>query len=341
MSIVRLAQALELSVSTVSRALNGYDDVAPETRRRVVAKAKELNYRPNPVARRLVTGSTRAIAVTLPALEAGDEFIDWMYSGLLAGVSAAIDGSGYHLFASSAGGRGIDREMALYRSFIEGHAADALLIVRTRIDDPRVRLAQDAGIPFVTYGRTDSDRPYSWVDTDNDGAFALAVNRQVGFGHKRIALLNGPAEFTFARLRQQGYQRALESAGLALDPGLIKAGDLSIQSGYSLAMQLLNQPDPPSAILCAVDGLAFGVMAACRERGLVVGRDVSVMGYSNSPMASFSDPPLTTIEHRVVENGRHVGEGLLRMLAGEAPGQLGYLEPVALVPRASDGPRRV
>lgn len=338
MSIARLAKALNLSISTVSRALNDYDDVAPETRRRVVAKAKALNYRPNAAARQLVSGSTRAIAVTLPAVEAGDEFINWMYSGLLAGVAAALDGSGYYLFATSAGGRGIDREMALYRNLIEGSWADALLIVRTLVDDPRVKLAQDAGIPFVTYGRTQTDVPYSWIDTDNEGAFALAANRQLGFGHRRIALLNGPSEFYFAQLRRRGYERALTAAGVALDPALVKEGDLSIQSGYSLTMELLNQQKPPTAFLCAVDNMAFGAIAACRQRGLVVGRDVSIMGYSNSPMASFCDPTLTTIEHKVFENGRHVGEGLLRLLGGEPPGQLGYLEPVHLVPRASDGP---
>ena len=179
--------------------------------------------------------------------------------------------------------------------------------------------------------------PYAWVDTDNEGAFALATQRQLGFGHKRIALLNGPAEFNFAKLRLEGYQRALESAGLEVDPTMVKEGNLSIQSGYSLAMELLNQKNAPTSILCAVDNMAFGAITACRECGLTVGRDISVMGYSNSPMASFSEPALTTIEHRVFENGRHMGESLLRQLNGQAPEPLGYLEPVSLVPRKSDG----
>jgi LacI family transcriptional regulator len=337
MSIVKLAKSLDLSVATVSRALNGYSDVAPDTRRRVLAKAKELNYRPNPNARRLVSGKTRAVGVALPSQRDGDEFIDWMYSGLLAGVSSALEGSGYYMFATSANGRGLEGEMALYKNIIEANWADALLIVRTRIHDPRIALAQEAKIPFVTYGRTNSEQPYSWVDTDNEGAFALATQRQLGFGHRRIALLNGPAEYNFARLRFEGYRRALEAAGLEVEPGLVKEGNLSIQSGYSLAMELLNQKQRPTSILCAVDNMAFGAITACRESGLVVGRDVSVMGYSNSPMASFCDPALTTVEHRVFENGRHMGEGLLRQLNGEESGVLGYLEPVSLVPRKSDG----
>jgi LacI family transcriptional regulator len=339
MSIVRLAQALNLSVSTVSRALNGYSDVAPATRQRVEAMAREMNYRPNVAARRLVSGTTRAIGVTLPTLEAGDEFIDWMYSGLLAGVTAALDGSGYYLVATSAGGRGLEAELALYRNLIEGNWADALLIVRTRVHDPRVQLAQEAGIPFVTYGRTETGLPYSWVDPDNEAAFALATNRQLGFGHRRIALIDGPDEFYFSLLRRRGYEGALAAAGVEPDAALVRHGNLSVQSGYALTMELLNQKSPPTSILCAVDNMAFGAIAACRQRGLVVGRDISVMGYSNSPMASYSNPELTTLEHRVFENGRHVGESLLRLLGGEAPGR-GYLEPVQLVPRASDGPLR-
>jgi LacI family transcriptional regulator len=340
MSIVKLANELNISVATVSRALNGYSDVAAETRRKVLAKAKELNYRPNPTARRLVSGKTRAIGVALPSLQPGEEFIDWMYSGLLAGVSDALDGSGYYLFATSTNGRGLEGEMALYKNIIEGNWADALLLVRTRIEDPRIKLAQDAGMPFVTYGRSETDKPYAWVDTDNEGAFALATNRQLGFGHQRIAILNGPKEFNFARLRYRGYEKALQSASIDIDPHLVREGNLSIQSGYGLAMELLNQKDPPTSILCAVDNMAFGVLTACRERGLVVGQDISVMGYGNSPMASFSAPGLTTIEHSVFENGRHIGEALLSQLNGETMNSDGYLEPVGLVPRGSDGPRR-
>lgn len=107
----------------------------------------------------------------------------------------------------------------------------------------------------------------------------------------------------------------MNAASLDPDPALIREGGLSIQSGYSAAMELLNQPNRPTAILCAVDSVAFGAMAACREHGLMVERDVSIIGYSNSPMSSFCEPPLTTIEHRVFENGGRVGKTLLRLSA--------------------------
>lgn len=337
-SITELAKSLSLSVSTVSRALNGYSDVAPATRERVAAAAAAMGYRPNPTARRLVSGKASAIGVVLPSLVNEGQFIDSMYSRLLAGVASAIDGAGYHLFATTAAPGDAKSELALFADFIQAGWADALLIVRTMADDSRVALARRAGLPFVTYGRTGDTAPYSWVDSDNEEAFRMAARRQADFGHRRIALLNGEPQFLFAQLRQRGYERGLAEAGLPFDPALVQYGNLSVGDGFALCQALLKSAQPPTAILCATDSMAIGAIAACRSLNLVVGRDVSIMGYGNSEASSYCDPPLTTIEHRVFDNGCRVGEALLRLLTPGNDGHYTHLEPVVLVPRASDGP---
>lgn len=337
-SINALAKSLGLSVSTVSRALNGYADVAPTTRERVRVAAKAMGYRPNPTARRLVSGKTSAIGVVLPSLIDEGQFIDSMYSRLLAGVALAVGGAGYHVFATTVASRDPEQELVLFRDFINGGWADGLLIVRTTEQDNRVKLAQAAGIPFVTYGRTGSTEPYSWVDSDNEEGFRLAVQRQAEFGHRRIALLNGPPQYLFARLRQRGYERGLAQAGLEADPELIKYGNLSVADGFRLCSELLSGPRPPTSILCATDTMAIGAISACRSLKLVVGKDVSIMGYGNSEASSYCDPPLSTMEHRVFDNGRRVGEGLLQLLSPGNSSHYTHLEAVVLVPRASDGP---
>ncbi|HRP04433.1 MAG TPA: substrate-binding domain-containing protein, partial [Opitutaceae bacterium] len=107
---------------------------------------------------------------------------------------------------------------------------------------------------------------------------------------------------------------------------------------YSLCRNLLVGANPPTSIICATDALAFGAMAACRERGLKIGLDISISGYGNSSASAYCDPPLTTVDHQVFENGRHIGQSLLRLLRGQAqPEEIHYLEPVVLVPRQSDG----
>ncbi len=341
MSIVLLAKDLGLSISTVSRALNGYSDVAEDTRARVLTRAKEIGYRPNPGARRLKTGTTAAIGVALPAASRGGQVVDTMYSSLLGGVAMEIEPAGYHLLATMQTRHDATREAVLYDSFIRGGWVDALLLVRTRVHDLRIEAARKAQIPFVTYGRTETAGPYAWVDTDNEKAFHLAVTRLLDFGHTRIAFLNGLEEYYFAHLRQHGFHRAFTDRGLAPDPALILHGEVTESSGHALCRSLLIRNPAPTAFVCATDAVAFGAIAACREQGLTVGADVSVVGYGNSSASAFCDPPLTTIEHQVFENGRHVGQSLLRLLRGEAaPADIHYLEPVVLVPRKSDGPPR-
>jgi LacI family transcriptional regulator len=339
MSIVRLARDLGLSVSTVSRALNGYDDVAPSTRQRVQRRAREMGYRANPGARRLRSGKSSLVGVVLPPSGDSGQFVDSMYSGLLGGVETELEDAGYSLITTVQTRLDPVREAALYDNFARGGWVDALLIVRTRVQDARIELARAANMPFVTYGRTDSAEPYAWVDTDNENAFFQVTQRQIEFGHRRIALLNGPLEYFFVRLRHKGYARALQKAGIEHDPLLVLNGEISEISGYALCRSLLVSAHPPTAIVCATDAMAIGALAACRERGLEIGRDISITGYGNTGAAAFCDPPLTTIDHSVFENGRHVGRALLRLLSGDAkPSDIHQLEPIMLMPRKSDGP---
>jgi LacI family transcriptional regulator len=340
MSIVLLARDLGLSISTVSRALNGYEDVSPATRQRVLKRAKEIGYQPNSGARRLKAGKSSLVGVILPPPAGNIQFVDSLYSSLLGGVEAELESEGYSLIATMQTRDDRVRETALYEKFIRGAWVDALMIVRTRVNDARIDLARKSRVPFVAYGRTVTDKPYAWVDTDNEQAFYLATLRQADFGHERIALLNAPLEYNFAHLRQLGYLRALAKRRLRRDPLLMLNGDLSELSGYMLCGSLLDSAQPPTAIVCVTDAVAIGAAAACRERGIEVGKQISIMGYGNSSASAFCDPPLSTVDHAVFDNGRHLGQSLLRLLRGEAkPADIHYLEPVVLVARKSDGPR--
>lgn len=338
MSIVHLAQDLGLSVSTVSRALNGYTDVAESTRLRVMERAQALGYKPHPGARRLKSGKSGAIGVVLPTSPEGGQFIDSMYSSLLGGTSSVLEPAGFSLMATTSATSTPEQERGVYENFMRSGWFDAFVIVRTRLLDQRVGLMLEHDKPFVTYGRCADSDAHAWVDTDNEMAFFMAAQRQIVFGHQKIALLNGPADYTFAQLRQQGYLNALKQARLKVDDRLIRQGHLSETGGFSMAQELLALKDRPTALLCATDAMAIGAMAACRAVGLRVGSDISIMGYGNSDAGRYSNPPLSTIEHRIFENGQHLGQVLLSVLAGEPPKSLHYLEPVVLVPRSSDAP---
>ncbi|MBU3739943.1 MAG: LacI family transcriptional regulator [Rhodoferax sp.] len=339
MSIADLAESLGLSTSTVSRALNGYSDVSAKTRARVQEAAKAMGYQPHPVAHRLATGRTGAVAL-VSSVRAGN-YLDATFSALLSGVADGLRAHGY--FALSVVLPVGENELTELARFLDGRLVDGILLARTRANDPRVSLLQQRGIPFVTHGRTQSNQPHAWVDADNEQAFFLATQRLISLGHRRIGFINAQTNLTFAVLREQGFKQALAQHGLVAQDCPVRHGEVTAASGEQLATELLAgqasaSGRPITALLCATDAIALGAMAAIRRLGLTVGRDVSVMGYGNSDAGQYADPPLSTIDHAIVDNGRHLADLLLRRMAGESEAGLTRLEPVHLIPRLSDGP---
>lgn len=338
MSITALAKDLNLSISTVSRALNGYTDVSQATRERVALRAKELGYRPHAAARRLKSGKAHAVGVVLPAGNPGGAFVDSLYANLLGGIAAELEQHQFHLLATTLPGADLDREIALYEQMVSGGSVDGLIIVRTRVLDPRVMSAQRMGLPFVTFGRTEVPEPHAWVDTDNERVFEEATLRQLNRGHRRIAFLNAPLDYNFAKLRAKGYRKALLSFGLPVDESLIGHGDVNEKSGYALCETALRLTPAPTAVICATDQMAVGAMAACRAQGLQPGADVAFTGYGNSDMASYTTPSLTTVEHFPFENGRYLGGLLMQIIQSDTalPEPPHHLATTRLVERESD-----
>ncbi|MGL5004770.1 MAG: LacI family DNA-binding transcriptional regulator [Casimicrobium sp.] len=328
-----LARNLGLSNSTVSRALNGYADVNAETRKRVEEEAARIGYRPNPVAHRLATGKTNVIGLVTSVRDG--IALDTGLPSLLAGLSEVLRPQGYTIIAT--GFPLGEAETEPFTHFVRGGFVDALILVRTRPNDARVDILRNAKLPFVTYGRTLAN-DHAWIDNDNESAFYLATKRLLDFGHRRIALLNATTEFTFARLREDGYRRALKEAGIAIDETIIAHGELNAGTGFESTDTLLSQANPPSAFVCVTDSIAIGVMAACRKYGKVVGRDVSIIGYGNSDASRYAFPTLTTIEQSTEDVGHKLADFVLRRLRGEDAAQLQLLESVRIVARESDGP---
>jgi LacI family transcriptional regulator len=331
MSIQALADSLGISISTVSRALNGYTDVSAATRQRVFDAAKAMNYTPHPVAHRLATGKTGAVAIVNSAREGNAA--DGSAAALHTGVAQTLREHNY--FALSLTLPTGDEEMPELERLLAGRLVDGIVLTRTRTRDPRVKLLQERKIPFVTHGRTVDNAPHAWFDTDNEGAFEQATRELINQGHRRIALINGMAHMTFASLREQGFRKALLNAGIREETCPVHYTELSSSAGRHVAAQLLAAAQRPTAFLCATDALALGAMAAVREAGLVVGKDISVMGYGNSEAGQFAQPPLASMDHAIIDNGRHVAQLLLRAMAGESVSTLQSLEIPHLLMRAS------
>jgi LacI family transcriptional regulator len=331
-TLSRIAQRLGLSVATVSRALAGYGDVATATRRLVEAEAARIQYRPNRLARNLRDGRTGAVGVVLPT--SPGHFDDPFFLRMLAAMGARLAVAGLDLLVSAAP-PGED-ELRVYRQMVEHRRVDGMLICRTRCHDDRISYLIDQGVKFVAHGRTHERRAYAHVDIDGEAAFRSATQRLIDFGHRRIGMINAPEIYMFSHHRRAGWRTALRDA--RLPEGMMEQGEATEENGFRLATAMLDRPGAPTAILCATDRLAVGALHAIGGKGLRAGRDVSVIGYDNLSLATYTDPPLTTIEQPIERAASRMVEMLLALIGGADAAEFSEIWPATLISRSSDGP---
>jgi LacI family transcriptional regulator len=164
-----------------------------------------------------------------------------------------------------------------YRQMAANGSVDGVMVQGPQIDDPRVPLLQELGLPFLVHGRTRSATDYSWLDVANAAAFRKATDFLLDFGHRRIALVNGQENFDFAARRRAGYEEALTARGVAVDPALMSSDVMTEAYGYAAASAMLDAPDPPTAFVVSSVIPAIGVRRAGGERGLRLGRDIALI----------------------------------------------------------------
>jgi LacI family transcriptional regulator len=312
-TIKDIAREVGLSITTVSRALNDYADVSQETKRRVRDAADKLGYIPNTLAQRFQKRKTDTLGLILPTF--GPRFSDPFFSEFLAGIGNMATHKGYDLLVSTRA-PGSD-EMYAYQQMVQGHRVDGLLIVRTRSHDERIEYLMSVGFPFVAFGRTNKENDFPFVDEDSAFGMGLVTEHLVALGHRRIACIASPPELMFSQYRLDGLRAHLQLHDIPLPKDSIRFGDLTQRSGYEQAISLLTTTIAPTAIVACNDLMAFGAMSAAQDQGLIVGKDISITGFDNIPMASHSHPPLTTVHQPIYQIGSMICEMLVRCLKGE------------------------
>lgn len=333
MTLKELAQILGLSPTTVSRALNGYPEVSESTRRRVAEAATRHNYHPNVQAKRLATGRAMAIGHVIP-ISTQHEIVNPVFADFIAGAGEVYARAGYDMIISIVAD---DDEEQAYRTLRSKGNVDGVIVHGPKRGDPRPALLDELGLPYVVHGRvSDYAAPYAWVDVNNTRAFERGTAFLSDLGHRRIALVNGLESMDFAARRREGYEAALAARGLARDPALMTAGEMTEAQGYDAACAMLSLPDPATAFLTSSLLSAMGVRRAIEERGLALGRDVSVLTHDDelSYMKNGTELPIfTATRSSVREAGRICAQMLLdRIAAGpEAPIATRLLEAVLVV----------
>jgi LacI family transcriptional regulator len=323
------ARQLGLSVTTVSRALDGYPDVSAKTRARVIAAAAAADYRPDPAARRLRRGRADTVAALLPG-GPGAELTALMEALGTCGAALAQDGLDLIMVPA----RDEAEESRRLARLVARREADAFLIVRTRRRDARVDWLLAHGVPFVTHGRTDRAAEHAHLDGDAFSGFRDAMRRLAALGHHRIGHIAAPGDFMFAHLRRAGAEAGAKEAGVRLT---IAEAPPDAAGGHAAARALLAGRPRPTALLCATDAIAIGAARAVREAGLRPGADVALWGHDNIAAAAFLDPPLASMEMRGEDLGGQLARLLVARLGGTDPAELGTVLPLRHIERASLG----
>ena len=305
-----VARRARVSHQTVSRVINGQENVSAETRERVLTAVRELGYVPSAVARSLSSSRTHTLGMV--TTDVSDHF----FAEAVAGAEAEARKRGYFLIIGSIEEGSEDDERTYLRLMLERRVEGLIVAV------PRLRLAEDdlladavARIPTVLVASDIDLAGADHVDIDNRRGGHEATAYLVAQKHRLIATITGPLDWPSARARLDGYRDALRDTGIPADRSLVEpCVDWGLDSGRRAADRLLGSAPKLTAIFAQSDLLALGAIAALRARGMRVPQDVSVVGFDDIPVSSVFDPPLTTVRQPM----REVGELAARLVGDRA-----------------------
>lgn len=293
-----------VSHQTVSRVINASERVTPETRQRVEQAIKELGYQPNAIARSMAIGRTYMLGCFSPNLT------DFTFASMIEGAENEARKHGYILVSSSTPD---DESFArLIDEMVNSRRIEGLLVINPYAESYSDLLVKH--FPTVLVGATPSNDDLPSVSLDNEDAGRQVVEYLIQLGHRSIAVLTGPMNEDSSQDRFKGSKSALQQSGLTLDAHLVRTGDWSATSGYEAVQSLLQANGSFTALVAQNDRMAVGAIRALRESNLAVPQNVSVIGFDDMPLASYFDPPLTTMRQDTFSLGREAARLLIKAI---------------------------
>jgi DNA-binding LacI/PurR family transcriptional regulator len=330
-----VAEHAGVSRTTVSFVLNDVPgvNISEETRKRVLQAAEELGYVPDASARSLASRRTRTLGLVLVRNQshvAADAFLPQVIHGLAESTRRAD----FRLLLEPVEDINYPNT---YINLAHSKQIDGIIFSGPRSDDEQLTALVDEGFPVVLLGQLPGNVA-CFVDVDNRSAAREVVEHLIHLGHQRIGCItNAPREYTGGADRLAGYRDALEAAGLPFEERLVRFGGFVAESGYRAAHSLLQEITSPMALFVASDVVAFGAMAAIRERGLTIPDDVALVGFDDIPLARYVDPPLTTVRLPAAELGRQAGQMIVNLVQDGEMAVRNMILETELIVRASCG----
>lgn len=313
-SIKDLAQHLDISVGTISRAMNNRPGVNAKTREIVLAGARELGYVANQSGRSLRNGKTQTVGFVIETGTAQNSNVSFFMS-VVDSAQAAFNEAGFDLVILPC--HSADEPTAFLQRVIGRGTVDAIILTATRRHDPRIELLLNSNIPFVALGRSKVPGTYSWIDLDFEAYVQNAIKQLVKLGHKRIAMTRPATDANLGYILENAYRAALAENDLAIDQDLIFCAEQSEAGGIGVTQEILAMENRPTALLLSYEQMAIGVYGTLMEHGLKPGVDLSVTVFRRNAQMRFMDPPLSAPEFELENLGRELGEELLRVIKGK------------------------
>ncbi len=348
-TIEDIARLAGVSRTTISRVLNHRPDVDRATRERVLRIIDEQGYVPSLTAAGLAGGRNRLLGMLLPVFT-------WpIIPDLIRGISEILNQTPYELVLYTFNDEDLNRDRRDVVNRLAANLTAGLLGVFPGMLSSQLTELHRQGVPVVIIDDQQT-QVTPWVRADNvTGAYEV-VRHLTQLGHRRIAHIQGPAEYLASHDRHEGYLRALAEAGITPDPALVLAGDFLPQSGYDGALRLFDLPPEtrPTAIFAAADQTAYGVLRAAEERGISIPKDIALVGFDDDAPSAHVLPPLTTVRQPSFEMGQEAIKLLLALVAQAEEQESGLggspygsdnalsnppriLLPTSLIVRASSG----
>lgn len=305
MTMKEIAKRLNISIATVSRALNNKSDVGEKTRKAILDIARKLDYTPNEMAASLRRRKSNVIGVVLPRIE------HYFFSTILKGIVSSAQKDNFAVLLSESG-HIPQKEMELIGRLIGMNVSGIILSpCRNEIDISHIKSMKKNNIPIVLIDRTPKNYQGHFVKLNDFHGAEIAVKHLIQQGYKKIAHIRGHENSSTAEDRYQGYCHALKLSNMEYNPALVRTCEfVNKAEGYYFTKELLLSDDKPDAIFTVTDEVAMGVYKALRELGLNIPVDVGVMGYSNSLVSNFTCPRLSTIDQPGIRMGETAYEFL-------------------------------
>ena len=327
-TIVDISKYLGISPSTVSKALNGYDDISQETRERVLAAAQELGYHPSAAARNLRTRRTQKIGLLFSfPVTTISEYV----SRLITGAIITAEQEGYNLILYPLLADQFDQLTRICRT----REVDGLLLLTRSQMEKTVTLLAGEQLPYVIVGRRVEQPNVAFISPDDHAGAITVVQHLISLGHRRIAYTTRPELGLTSRDRLAGYQQALQMANIPFDENLVVSTEIAPQSAYRAMNQLLDLPEPPTAVFAIHDLVAADCLQAVIDRGYRVPNDVALVGFDNWSLSLTTTPPLTTMATPLTELGQQAMSALLKQINAPGSEPVRQLLPVELLVRQS------